>query len=369
MRSNINLKARIQRHSKLLKENFKKSNPLKTFFQKINKNIIIFLVIFVFPIYPIFASFLYDSKNWNFFRIDIDESSIIESYDNIEINLEDKVLTYQDSFLSVQTLSNNNDRDLTWFNEIIEYEVLPWDSFSSISKKFQVNINSILWANNFDSKKILKPWEKIKIPPVNWIIHEIKKWETIESLAKKYNIDKEKIIAQNNLTWSNNLEIWSTIIIPDAVKIEQKPIYKKPNTTKYVSNDKYYFASWNSSQYINTSWVYKLIKRTPKRNFVWWNCTWFVAQYKDVDWSWNAKDWLKNAKAKWHPTWKTPWIGAIVVFHGRWYNPWYWHVWIVIDITKDHIIVKDMNYRKLNEVTTRKVLKTDKAIKWYIYVD
>jgi hypothetical protein len=28
-----------------------------------------------------------------------------------------------------------------------------------------------------------------------------------------------------------------------------------------------------------------------------------------------------------------------------------------------------MNYRKLNEVTVRKVPKSDGAIRWYIYVD
>jgi hypothetical protein len=35
----------------------------------------------------------------------------------------------------------------------------------------------------------------------------------------------------------------------------------------------------------------------------------------------------------------------------------------------DTLIVKDMNYRRINEVTTRKVSKSDRSIKGYIYVD
>lgn len=366
MWSKVNLKARIDRHSKILKEKFKKSHPLRIVYNKINKNFVLFFVVCFFPIYPLFASFFYESKNWNFSRIDIDETSIIDAYDNVDENAWDKIILSQEAFLSVHTLSDSK-RDLSWFNEVIEYEVMPWDSFFLISQKFQVSVDSILWANNFDSRKILRPWDKIKIPPVTWLIHIVKEWETISSIAKNYKVDEQKIITQNNLTWSDILEVWKTLIIPDAIKIIPKSVLAKKEKNSVYSFKSWW--SWWSSQYVNTSWVYQLVKRKPKSNFVWGNCTRFVAQYKNVDWSWNAKDWLNNAKAKWHPTWKNPWIGSIVVFNGKWYNPWYWHVWIVVDITKDHIIVKDMNYRRINEITTRKVPKTDRAIMWYIYVD
>jgi hypothetical protein len=38
-------------------------------------------------------------------------------------------------------------------------------------------------------------------------------------------------------------------------------------------------------------------------------------------------------------------------------------VGIVINISGDNIIVKDMNYRRLNEITIRKVSKDDTAIR------
>jgi surface antigen len=38
-------------------------------------------------------------------------------------------------------------------------------------------------------------------------------------------------------------------------------------------------------------------------------------------------------------------------------------------MTDTHVIVSDMNYRRLWEVTTRKVPRNDRTIQWYIYVD
>lgn len=371
MVSKVNLKARIKRHSRILKDNLGNIHPFRSLYHKFNYNIVLFLIIFLFPIYPLFSSFFYDSGNYDFYRWNIDESSIIDSYMDME-NWEEVLLSWE-SFLSVNILMDQK-RDLTWFNEVIEYEVQSWESFSSIAYKFWVSNNSILWANNFNSKKILHPWDIIKIPPVSWLIHKVNSWETLTQISKKYKIDEEKILSQNWLEKNSILQKDLVLIIPWAIKEIPKPVITakpkpKPKTNTSWSQWWYTFSNWWNSEFVDDNGIYKLEKRTPQWTFYWWNCTWFVAQYKNVNWSWNAKDWLVNAKRKWHSTWKTPWIWAIVVFHGIWYNPRYWHVWIVIDIINDNIIVKDMNYRKLNEVTTRKVPKNDRAIQGYIYVD
>lgn len=374
MNSRVNLKARIERHSRILKDNLSSVHPFRSLYHRINYNIVLFLIIFLFPIYPLFSSFFYDNSVYDFYRWDIDESSIIDAYSNDESS--DSYLMSWDSFLSINTLLDW-ERDLEWYNEVIDYEVQPWESFSSIAYKFWVSNNSILWANNFDSKKVLHPWETIKIPPVSWLIHKVKKWDTISSLAKNYKVDEEKILLQNWIQKDSLLEDGLVLVIPWAIKEIPKPIITqkttkttKKSTAKTTKNTWWYtFTQWWSSEFIDTDWVYELTKRTPQWSFAWWNCTRFVAQYKNVNWSGNAKEWLRNAKAKWHSTWSSPWVWSIVVFNWTWYNPRYWHVWIVIDITDDEIIVKDMNYRRLNEVTVRKVPKSDRAIQWYIYVD
>lgn len=88
-----------------------------------------------------------------------------------------------------------------------------------------------------------------------------------------------------------------------------------------------------------------------------------------MTWRGNAKDWLANAAAVGVPTGDDPSVGSIIVFHGRGYNRYYGHVGIVVDIDGDDIIVKDMNFRRINEVTIRRVSSDDAAIKGYIYAD
>lgn len=368
MVSKVNLKARIERHSRILKNNLWNIHHFRSLYHRFNYNIVLFLVIFLFPIYPLFSSFFYENSAYDFYRWDIDESSILDSYN--EDDAKDVSMISNDSFLSVNTFVEWN-RDLSWYNEVINYEVKPWDSFSSITYKFWVSNNSIFWANNFNSKTVLQPGQTIKIPPVSWLIHQVKSWDTISILAKKYKVSEDKILVQNWLTSNDKIVNWQALIIPWAIKeAPPKPkvvVIKKTTKNKVIKWSITYW--WWTSEFTDDDWDYTLVKRKAQWTFYWWNCTWYVAQYKNVNWSWNAKAWLGNAKAAWHATWSEASVWAIVVFNWRGYNPAYWHVWIVIGIKWDNIIVKDMNYRRLNEVTVRKVPINDRAIRWYIYVD
>jgi len=361
-KTRVNVKARLNRHLRIVKENiwvWDKKNSLNTSF---DYNIVIFFILLVIPVYPTLASFMYNTSRYDFYRGDIDEDSIIESYywwDDEFDNINTPILESTDSFISVNTILDD-ERDLEWTNEIVDYEVKPGDSFSVIAYRFRVSTNSILWANDFSKRHTLHPWEIIKIPPVSWLIHQVVKGDTISSIAKKYDTAEEKIREQNNIDKWSSLIVWDVLTIPWAIKKIKKPVYRKPTTNYYKKS--------GGSQYVNTSWKYKMVRRRPY-SWVAWNCTWYVASYAAVDWRWNANRWIANAKAKWHTVKQTPKIGSIVQFTGRWYNRRYGHVWIVVDITATHIIVKDMNYRKLYEVTTRKIKIWDRTIDWYIYLD
>lgn len=88
-----------------------------------------------------------------------------------------------------------------------------------------------------------------------------------------------------------------------------------------------------------------------------------------MNWRGNANAWMKNAKAAGAKVGQKPVPGAIIQFSGRGYNRYYGHVGIVADVTDEYVIVKDMNYRKINEVTIRKVKINDSTIDGYIYID
>jgi len=114
---------------------------------------------------------------------------------------------------------------------------------------------------------------------------------------------------------------------------------------------------------------YKLEYFWSKRLFLEWNCTWFVAKYKNVTWNWNAKDWYWRAVQLKIPTWKIAKKWSIVTMRWYWYNKEYWHVAIVMNVLED----KKMIIWEMNEfwlwIVSYKIVSTDsKWIIWYIYI-
>lgn len=373
MSSKINVKARIKRQLRIAKQNFgKKSTKQILGLERSQSQLYIVLMLLVlFPFYPKISEKVYGNITYSEFdRKNIDETSILESYywwDEIE-DENAPLFESADSFISVNTILND-ERNLEGTNEIINYEVRPGDSFYGISYKFKVSTNSIYWANNFSKSHVLRPREVIKIPPVSGLIHQVKKWESLGSIAKKYDIEQEKIREQNLLSKNETIPVGEVLVIPGAVKKVIKPVIKRTPTKTYTSTSKWYsFAKYADSSYTEKGGKYNLVWRKPYSG-QWGNCTWYVASYKNVNWRGNANQWLRNARAKWHATGSTPKIGSIVAFQGRGYNPRYGHVWIVMDVKWGYIYVSDMNYRKLNEVTYRKVPVNSSSITWYIYVD
>jgi len=75
--SKINLKARIERHSRVLQHNLY-AGTRKT--GKTGLTFVSLVAAIMFPIYPSFASFVNGATETDFYRGDIDESTIISSY-------------------------------------------------------------------------------------------------------------------------------------------------------------------------------------------------------------------------------------------------------------------------------------------------
>ncbi|MDD4151507.1 MAG: LysM peptidoglycan-binding domain-containing protein [Candidatus Gracilibacteria bacterium] len=369
MVSKVNLKARIERHSRVLKNSIKDIHPFRAFYHRLNYNIVFISIVFFLPVYPMFANFFYNT-NIDFYRTNIDESSIIDSY-NVDAdsdNLGDLTLS-ESSYLSVNTVNTDYERDLSGVSQITNYEVKSGDSLGSIASEFGIDSKSIVWANNLKSDSVIHPGDKLKIPPVSGIIHRVEAGETLDRLASYYGVSKKEIIAQNSLS-GDTIKIWQNLIIPGAVKKEpviDKPIIaitKNPNTT----NNKKITTKSTLAKNKTSSKIVLSASRTSNK-FAKGYCTWYVAQYKNVTWRGNAGAWYSNARAQGVPVGKTAQVGSIVVFNGAGYNSYYGHVRIVVGDDGTNIIVKDMNYRSFGEITTRKVAKSNRSIKGYIYSD
>lgn len=107
--------------------------------------------------------------------------------------------------------------------EIIEYIVQPGDNLSSIAARFNISLDTILWANNL-SKTTIQIGQKLIIPPVSGVIHYVEKYETLSAIAKVYKADLDEIIVFNALENADDIFIGDILIVPDG-EMPVKKIY------------------------------------------------------------------------------------------------------------------------------------------------
>ncbi len=241
-------------------------------------------------------------------------------------------------------------------SDVAVYKVKEGDTVGSIAKEFHVTVKTILWANDIDNVKRIKPGDKIFILPVTGIKYKIKSSDTIKKIAKKYKADEKEIISYNSLPADGRLKVGVEIIIPGGEK--EEPRRATPNTVLQRRN--YYGTSGGSTKRRPS-----IIDKNPKRGhrFPYGQCTWYVAQHKYVPWGGNAGTWLYHARAYGAKTGKKPKVGAIMVTSESWYG----HVAIVTKVKGNSVYVKEMNYKGWAIASTRVVPANSRRIKGYIY--
>jgi surface antigen/LysM repeat protein len=365
------------------------------FRQKTLSNIALFLVAIV-PIYPVFGSYM-QTYTGVVVRGEYDRSTILASYDwetweSTSDFIQELIDTPPETTLFVPEVSVPSSpppADIVAPREEIKdpklslyvtHTVTRGDTLSTIAQKYDIPVSTIRTMNTL-STDILSINQKIVIPRINGVQYVVQKWDTLSTIASKYGVwDINTILIANDLRKGVTLSIGRKLLVPNPTKDPNKKIPPKiaatPKPTNTVSAPKPAKVNVAKKEPVKdqqtiTYGGYTLSLKVSKgcRSFVWGNCTCFVAKYKNVTWRWNAKDWLKNAQKQWIPTGDDPKPGAIIVYHWPGFPPAYGHVGIVMEVNSDSIIVKDMNYRALNEVTTRRETFDNPAIIGYIYVD
>ena len=129
--------------------------------------------------------------------------------------------------------------------EVVDYEVREGDTVGSIAEKFNLQVTTILWANDLTDKSKIKPGQTLKIPPVDGVVHTVKKGDTIYSIAKKYSLEDEAgaqgIVNYPFNTFTDDetfgLAIGQTLMVPDGVMPEEKPTVGRPTVARILTPD------------------------------------------------------------------------------------------------------------------------------------
>jgi murein DD-endopeptidase MepM/ murein hydrolase activator NlpD len=130
-----------------------------------------------------------------------------------------------DSFDSanMETVVSEKVRD-----SIIEHEVKPGETISQIASNYDIDTNTIRWANDLSDADAIKPGQKLKILPVSGVAHQVVRADTVYSIAKKYDTNPQSIVdfPFNDIGENLTLQIGQILIVPDGAPPE------KPHATK-----------------------------------------------------------------------------------------------------------------------------------------
>lgn len=110
--------------------------------------------------------------------------------------------------------------------EIVYYEVRPGDTVSSIAQRFNISINTILWANNLTARSLIRPGNRLTILPYSGVLYTVKSGDTLSRIASLYSIDMDKIATANNLV--GGLKAGETIVLPGANRLVAPQIVSRP---------------------------------------------------------------------------------------------------------------------------------------------
>lgn len=152
----------------------------------------------------------------------VENNPFINSVNQTPGNFTAPVVSYNPSESALSTVISVKPRD-----KIIDYKVLGGDTIASISKKFDVSVDSIKWASNVKTD-IIKPGQILKIPPITGIVHKVVSGDNIYTIAKKYKTDAQKIV---NFPFNDfaDLDTFSLtpgqfLYVPDGVPVEAQPV-------------------------------------------------------------------------------------------------------------------------------------------------
>lgn len=123
--------------------------------------------------------------------------------------------------------------------EITQYRVEDGDTVSSISQKFGISVDTIMWENNLKSVDSIKPKQILRILPVTGVKYVVKRGETIYSIAKALQVDAQNIVDYPFNTFANDetfaLTAGQELIVPDGIKPNEVIVDVQRYATKTVA--------------------------------------------------------------------------------------------------------------------------------------
>lgn len=158
-----------------------------------------------------------------------------QSYLDDQADIKNKLKIDQDSFdeesLATNNTFDNDNRNISDIPQvavntsqvkrdgIVGYVVESGDTISTIARKFDISVNTVLWENNLSAYSVIRPGDKLSILPETGTTHIVKSGDTLGAIANSNDVEIDKILEANGMNLNSKLSVGQKLIIPDGTKI------------------------------------------------------------------------------------------------------------------------------------------------------
>lgn len=106
-------------------------------------------------------------------------------------------------------------------DEIFAYEVRGNDTLVDIADRSGIGLDTLLWANDIAPDHLLSIGDKLRIPPIDGVIHLVEKGDVLHEIAEKFQSNPVAIAEYNRIGLSTTLVQGMELIIPKGILPEE----------------------------------------------------------------------------------------------------------------------------------------------------
>ena len=107
--------------------------------------------------------------------------------------------------------------------DVTHYIIEEGDTIVALAEKFEISVNTILWANDLKANSALLPGKELVALPTSGTLHLIRPHDTLSELALWYKADVEEIKEFNGLASLQDIFVGDLLIIPGGAMPKTVP--------------------------------------------------------------------------------------------------------------------------------------------------
>lgn len=107
------------------------------------------------------------------------------------------------------------DVPISAWDQVRTHEVKKGESLWSIARNYNVDVDTIIGANELKSLERIDIGQKLMILPFKGVTHRVEKGESLWTISKRYDVPVDEIMQTNALS-NNNIKVGERLIIPGA---------------------------------------------------------------------------------------------------------------------------------------------------------